>query len=283
MMSKLFVVVLSIAAPVAANGGWEFDVEFGNFSVPHDVAVDSHGDVYVLDGGNRRVQVFTADGEYLREITGFLTPRGVAIDENDVVYVLEGCRVHRFTPTFDPLGSWDSCIGQGDLQTGRGIDVKNGVVYVATANNLLEFSTDGAYLDQFPLGWTGVRVSADDTIWVVSVDTYVVRHYSADGDVLAEWSTLLPGEGTSTATRIDVDSNERIFVNDQGGRVKIFRSDGVLDDLVNVGLRIAIAVELDGDTVLYVGTASPDRVMRFHYQPLAVSPATWGSIKSQFR
>ena len=35
----------------------------GQFSVPHSIAVDAKGNVYVADRGNRRIQVFDGDGE----------------------------------------------------------------------------------------------------------------------------------------------------------------------------------------------------------------------------
>ncbi len=40
----------------------------GQFSTPHSIASDDQGNVYVADRGNRRIQVFDGDGNYLREI-----------------------------------------------------------------------------------------------------------------------------------------------------------------------------------------------------------------------
>ena len=39
----------------------------GEFGLPHNVVVDAEGRVYVTDRDNQRVQVFTPDGEFLRE------------------------------------------------------------------------------------------------------------------------------------------------------------------------------------------------------------------------
>src|SRR6267142_5997687 len=41
----------------------------GQFNVPHSIAVDAEGSVYVADRGNRRIQVFDGDGRFLRQIT----------------------------------------------------------------------------------------------------------------------------------------------------------------------------------------------------------------------
>ena len=41
----------------------------GEFNTPHSIAADAKGNVYVADRGNRRIQVFDPDGNFLREIT----------------------------------------------------------------------------------------------------------------------------------------------------------------------------------------------------------------------
>jgi hypothetical protein len=41
----------------------------GQFDTPHGLAVSPTDEIYVADRGNRRVQVFDADGKYLREFT----------------------------------------------------------------------------------------------------------------------------------------------------------------------------------------------------------------------
>ena len=41
----------------------------GEFNTPHSIAADAKGNIYVADRGNRRIQVFDPDGNFLREIT----------------------------------------------------------------------------------------------------------------------------------------------------------------------------------------------------------------------
>ena len=61
----------------------------GQFLVPHSVRVSQDGRVYVADRENNRVQVFTAEGEFLAEWTDFKCPMGVHIDAAQVVYVTD--------------------------------------------------------------------------------------------------------------------------------------------------------------------------------------------------
>lgn len=66
----------------------------GEFNLARDAAVDAAGNVYVIDGGNFRVQVFDRDGKYLRSFGqvgrlpgNFARPREIAIDARGTVYV----------------------------------------------------------------------------------------------------------------------------------------------------------------------------------------------------
>ena len=63
----------------------------GEFNIPLGVAFDKAGRVYITDGPNDRIQVFTEDGEYIAQFgDGRLKfPSVVCIDKNDILYVTE--------------------------------------------------------------------------------------------------------------------------------------------------------------------------------------------------
>jgi DNA-binding beta-propeller fold protein YncE len=61
----------------------------GEFNVPHGVAIDSTGRVFVADRGNNRLQVFDQDGKFLAEWKQFGKPCGVFIDAQDNIYVAD--------------------------------------------------------------------------------------------------------------------------------------------------------------------------------------------------
>ena len=118
----------------------------GCFDCAHSVACDSTGNVYVADAGNHRIQVFTAEGKFLRmfgrhgEGRGELGyPAGVAIDTSDIVYVSEegNYRVSVFTSdglfvtSFGHRGN-----GPGEFAKPRGLVVDDcGVVCVCDSGN----------------------------------------------------------------------------------------------------------------------------------------------------
>jgi hypothetical protein len=61
----------------------------GQFGMPHCLAMDSKGNLYVGDRDNNRIQVFTQDGKLLGQLTQFGRPSGIVIDRNDVIYVTD--------------------------------------------------------------------------------------------------------------------------------------------------------------------------------------------------
>ncbi len=68
----------------------------GTFDRPTNVAVDNDFNVYVVDTFNERIQVFDADGQFLRmfgkqgNIAGtFMRPKGIAVDSDNHVYVVD--------------------------------------------------------------------------------------------------------------------------------------------------------------------------------------------------
>jgi hypothetical protein len=61
----------------------------GQFEMPHTLAFDSKGRLFVGDRGNNRIQIFDQDGKYLAEWKQFSRPSGIYIDKNDVMYVTD--------------------------------------------------------------------------------------------------------------------------------------------------------------------------------------------------
>ena len=58
----------------------------GDLEVPHALAMDSKGLLYVGDRWNNRVQVYTQKGKLLNSWTQFGRPSGLYIDQNDILY-----------------------------------------------------------------------------------------------------------------------------------------------------------------------------------------------------
>ncbi|HEX3148013.1 MAG TPA: peptidyl-alpha-hydroxyglycine alpha-amidating lyase family protein [Gemmataceae bacterium] len=61
----------------------------GQFRVPHGIAIDKHGTLFVCDRENSRIQLFTPEGKYLSEWTDVIRPSQVFIDKAGDVFVAE--------------------------------------------------------------------------------------------------------------------------------------------------------------------------------------------------
>jgi sugar lactone lactonase YvrE len=61
----------------------------GEFNVPHRLAMDSSGRLFLADRSNSRIQIFDQDGKFLAEWKQFGRPSGVFIDKNDMIYVAD--------------------------------------------------------------------------------------------------------------------------------------------------------------------------------------------------
>ncbi|MFO1352083.1 MAG: 6-bladed beta-propeller [Gammaproteobacteria bacterium] len=81
----------------------------GQFNLPRDAEVGPDGLLYVIDGGNFRVESFQQDGTFVRSFGAvgrqfgqFSRPKGIAIDHDGNVYVSDSS--HGNFQIFDPQG-----------------------------------------------------------------------------------------------------------------------------------------------------------------------------------
>jgi DNA-binding beta-propeller fold protein YncE len=115
----------------------------GNFSKPTNAAVDKDGNLYVSDTLNDRIEVFDAEGNFVREwgkngdaLGDFARPKGVAIDSDGHVWVSDAMlnRMTVFTPEGQPLlgfGGFGGGPGQFQAMTGVAFDAKNNRLFAA--------------------------------------------------------------------------------------------------------------------------------------------------------
>lgn len=68
----------------------------GEFNEPADIAIDSRGNVYVVDKGNNRIQKFSGNGKFILKFGEegdaegkFKNPTHIAIDGKDRVYIID--------------------------------------------------------------------------------------------------------------------------------------------------------------------------------------------------
>jgi DNA-binding beta-propeller fold protein YncE len=104
----------------------------GQFNLPHGIAVDRAGRIYVADRENSRIQIFDPQGQFLAQWLDVARPMQVFIDPQDHVFVVEvGWRAGLFPwhersnpgarlSIFDTEGRLQARWGGGDQPTAPG-------------------------------------------------------------------------------------------------------------------------------------------------------------------
>jgi len=233
------------------------------FWTPHDVAVDSAGNVYVADFENARVQQFDSNRAYVRTYgtTGvpYLTdgyhynqPGGVAIVTDGSMHVVE-VRGHRLLKlnsagvpqwTVGEAGVGSGSVGLDNAHFAGPNDVdldRSGRVYVADAwNNRVQiFNSNGAYFATLGTGYGtgnyqfneayGIAVDTAGNIYVADRSNHRVQIYNDSRTYVATLGQT-GVSGTDNAhfngpCDVAVDSVGNIYVADQNNhRVQIFDS-----------------------------------------------------------
>lgn len=116
----------------------------GEFNLPRDAAIGKDGQIYVVDGGNFRVQIFDRTGKYLqsfgtvgKQLGNFARPKEIASDPDGNVYVVDAA-----------FGNFQIFSSDGDL-----------LMYIGERSD-----RDGAARYMLP---SGVYVDEDGRIYMV--------------------------------------------------------------------------------------------------------------------
>ena len=221
-----------------------------------DLKVDSQGNIYVADQGNRRIEKFDSNGKFLlawgTEGEGdgqFGSPIGVAVDSKGNVYVSDQkmSRVQKF----DANGKFLTKFGSSGSGNGE-------------FANMAYLVTD----DQ-------------DNVYVTDLNTGYVQKFNPDGKFLAKWENC-GDRGFLRPTGVAVDNQGNLYVTELGPRAegatpvghrvcKFDRAGHFVFAWGGKGIGdgqfqrpYAIAVDAEGN--VYVADTNNQRVQKFHQQ-----------------
>ena len=222
----------------------------GQFSNPRGITTDPSGNVYVADFGQRRIQRFDPDGNFLVEWGSsgsgngqFNQPHDLAADSSGSVYVADTVnrRIQKFDSDGDFLAKWGSLgTGDGQFNNPAGISVApSGNVYVADTNNnrIQKFDSDGTFLSkwgssgsgdgQFSLP-RGIAVDSSGNVYVADTNNNRIQKFDSDGTFLSKWGSSGTGNGQFSGPQdIAADVWGDIYVADtNNNRIQRFDSDG---------------------------------------------------------
>ena len=135
----------------------------GQFSIslPDEgrLAIDSRGDVYVIDVSNFRIQKFDSQGSYLTQWgsrgdgdSQFIEPADIAIDQLDNIYVVDyqSYHVQKFDPNGKLLLRWGSA-AQFTNTGSVAIDPQGNILVCDQSGRIRKFDSDGKLLSTIPV------------------------------------------------------------------------------------------------------------------------------------
>jgi uncharacterized protein (TIGR03663 family) len=275
----------------------------GQFTDPRNVAVGPDGRVYVVDTGNDRIQMFDANGRFIKTwgSTGngpaqFKEPWGITVDAKGIVYVLDtwNHRVQKFSAEGEYQGGWGAygstggTLGDQSVLWGpRGIvtDAQGNVYLTDTGNKRVQkFSPDGKPLGQW--GGAGVEPGKFDEPVGIAMDKagnfYVadtwnqrIQKFDSAFAFVKEWPILTwQGQSVLNKPYLAVGSDNRLYISDpEGFRILVYDLEGKFiaafgtfgSDGKSFNLPTGLAASSDG--YIYVADAGNHRVMKFKTLP----------------
>jgi hypothetical protein len=210
----------------------------GEFDQPSAVAVDndplspSHGDVYVVDHGNRRVEQFSATGAFLSTFGGEVNETkdkeaGASEAEKNLCTAASG----------DVCTGGTEGTGNGQFaRFGQGGSIAvgaTGKVYVGTENRVEVFGEGGEYLSQVPLPGarevTALAVDASGDLYVGSEELSGIGKYDAAGTLLE----TLDAAGRPEA--VTLGPAGEVFIGEERGGFHVLKYSSAGVELASFG------------------------------------------------
>jgi DNA-binding beta-propeller fold protein YncE len=254
----------------------------GQFLDPRDVAVNSQGNIYVADTGNRRVQRLDAEGRPVGVIEGpFEEPLALVTDADDNLYVLDSAPgwIYRYDRNDRPTGRLGGPAAQLYHPRGLAIDL-DGNLYVAdtggcrvvklapTGEVVAKFGSKGTGKGQF-VEPTDVVVAANGLMYVADAGNRRVVTLDAAGGYVGEWAA--PQSVAYNGIHLALSQTGLLLVTDpESGRLLGYDSAGrLLQQTGRKGaepgqLATPVGVLAAADGRVYVADVGNQRVQVFH-------------------
>jgi DNA-binding beta-propeller fold protein YncE len=255
---------------------WETNGNPNAFDLPTELALDAQGNIYVIDGGNQRVQKFDQDGNFLLmwgsqgngdgQFLFHVPPAhygSLTIDKDGYVYVTDHFnRVQKF----DSNGKFVMKFGETGYPNGEfynlyGIAVDDqGNIYTTdwTKYEIQKFDGEGKFLQKWEvpscqLGATSfpqnLVIDGQGQLYVTNDGGNCIQKFDTQGNLLQQWGGTGRGNGQfDKLLSLALDTHGNIYVTDNGNnRIQKFDPDG--NFLVSYGpfdYPVGIAVDSEG-------------------------------------
>ncbi len=239
---------------VDPDGAGALELGDGQFNEPWGVAVDAQGDIFVADTWNGRIQVFSADGQFLRKWGVFNTtngelgdpyalfgPRGIAIDTAGNLLVADtgNKRILQFTADGElvrQVGGGGVLLGRFEEPTAVGVDPNDGSIFVADAWNrrIQKLSAALEPLAEWPVSSWGsqhlyykpyITVTGSGDVYVTDPENFRVLVFNSAGGLKGAFGSFgveMDRFGLPNGIVWDQASNLILVADADNQRIQVF-------------------------------------------------------------
>lgn len=247
MTISVLLVAVSVSQNSFASGDYDLLHQWGsygptepnNFAHPQFIGVGDDGSIYVSDFGNKRIQKFSSNGEYVthwgnsgKQVGDFYNPSGIAVS-GDFVFVADRDlnRIQKFSLDGEFIQAWGKKgVAEGQFMYPGGIAANNDFLYVIdTGNQRIQiFSYDGEFVTSFGssglnsgqfLNVVGIDVDGEGNVYITDKGNHKIEKFTSEGEFIQSFAFYFPNYVFSpTAIAID-PLGDMFVVNSADGRI----------------------------------------------------------------
>ncbi|WP_299986705.1 IPT/TIG domain-containing protein [uncultured Pontibacter sp.] len=215
----------------------------GQFSYPNAIKVNSKEEIFVADSGNRRIQKFDKEGNFLQEIP--IGTGSISLDAHDNLFALDvpNKRIIKYSPKGEQLLVFGNSGDAGTRLNGPvqlDVDKKTGQVYVFdnqingyAYKGFIVFDANGIYesksiLDSGPGRLMGsshlIAINQEGNILIVDQSHQIgnsqIFLYDKNGQYLDAWGRKW------SPKEITLDEDDNIYILNSSGKITKFDHEG---------------------------------------------------------
>ncbi|BAU29593.1 DNA-binding beta-propeller fold protein YncE [Aneurinibacillus soli] len=198
------------------------------FDGPSFIAIDSLDNVYVADQNNNRIQKLSKEGEFIAELTDLFMVSSVAIDSYGNLYVLDALGITKYDSNLQLIDNTNWSNAPLNQAIDIAIDSQNNLYVTDSGDKCVKkFDSDGNVITTWGSEGTGngkfkypngLGIDSDDNVYITDYNGNLpIQVFSSTGDFQYAFGTPFNSSDDTTFTNptdVAIDHSGNIYVVD---------------------------------------------------------------------